>query len=57
VAHFRTIGLYTDRNGPDVRFVTRLFKTVDVCAVNQTKVMTTLSTLGRTYYLHPGHNL
>jgi hypothetical protein len=57
VAHFRTIGLYTDRNGPVVRFVTRLFKTVDVLVVNQTKAMTTLSTLSRTYYLHPGHNL
>jgi hypothetical protein len=57
VAHFLTIGLYMDRNGPVVRFVTRLFKTVDVLAVNQSKAMTTLSTLGRTYYLHPGHNL
>jgi hypothetical protein len=57
VAHFRTVGLYMDRNGPVVRFSTRLFKTVDVLAVNQSKTVTTLSTLGRTYYLHPGHNL
>jgi hypothetical protein len=57
VAHFRTVGLYTDRNGPVIRFSTRLFKTVDVLAVNQSKAVTTLSTLGRTYYLHPGHNL
>jgi hypothetical protein len=46
-----------DRNGPVIRFSTRLFKTVDVLAVNQSKTVTTLSTLGRTYYLHPGHNL
>jgi hypothetical protein len=57
VAHFRTVGLYMDRNGPVVRFSTQLFKTVDVLAVNQSKAVTTLSTLGRTYYLHPGHNL
>jgi hypothetical protein len=57
VAHFLTVGLYMDRNGPVVRFSTRLFKTVDVLAVNQSKAVTTLSTLGRTYYLHPGHNL
>jgi hypothetical protein len=57
VAHFRTVGLYMDRNGPVIRFSTRLFKTVDVLAVNQSKTVTTLSTLGRTYYLHPGHNL
>jgi hypothetical protein len=57
VANFRTVGLYMDRNGPVVRFSTRLFKTVDVLAVNKSKTATTLSTLGRTYYLHPGHNL
>jgi hypothetical protein len=57
VAHFRTVGLFMDRNGPVIRFSTRVFKTVDVLAVNQSKSVTTLSTLGRTYYLHPGHNL
>jgi hypothetical protein len=56
-AHFRTIGLYMDRNGPVVRFSTRLFTTVDVLAVNQSKAVTTLSMLGRSYYLHLSHNL
>jgi hypothetical protein len=57
VAHFRAVGLHMDRNGPVVRYSTRIFKRVDVLAVNRTKLMTTLSMLGRTYYLHPGHNL
>jgi hypothetical protein len=46
-----------DRNGPVVKYVTRIYKKVDVLAANRTKRVTTLSTLGRTYYLHPGHNL
>jgi hypothetical protein len=56
-AHFHTVGLSMDRNGPVVKYVTRIFKKVDVLAVNRTKRVITLSTLGRTYYLHPGHNL
>jgi hypothetical protein len=56
-AHFRTTGFYMDRNGPVVKYVTRIYKKVDVLAVNRTKKVTTLSTLGRTYYLHQGHNL
>jgi hypothetical protein len=56
-AHFRTVGVYTDRNGPVVKYVTRIYKKVDVLAANRTKRVVTLSTLGRTYYLHPGHNL
>jgi hypothetical protein len=56
-AHFRTIGFYMDRNGPVVKYVTRIYKKVDVLAANSTKRVTTLSTLGRTYYLHLGHNL
>jgi hypothetical protein len=56
-AHFRTVGLHMDRNGPVVWYVTRIFKRFYILAVNRTKRMTTLSTLGRTYYLHPGHNL
>jgi hypothetical protein len=56
-AHFRAVGLYMDRSGPVVRYVTRIYKKVDVLTVNRTKRVVTLSTLGRTYYLHPGHNL
>jgi hypothetical protein len=56
-AHFRTVGVYTDRNGPVIKYVTRIYKKVDVLATNRTKRVVTLSTLGRTYYLHPGHNL
>jgi hypothetical protein len=56
-AHLCTVGFYTDRNGPVVKYVTRIYKKVDVLAANRTKRVTTLSTLGRTYYLHPGHNL
>ena len=57
VARFRTVGLSTSRNGPVVRYVTRIFKKADILAVNRTKRMTTISTRGRTYYLHAGHNL
>jgi hypothetical protein len=56
-AHFRTVGLYNDRSGPVVRYVTRIYRKVDVLATNRTKKAVTLSTLGRTYYLHSGHNL
>jgi hypothetical protein len=40
-----------------VRYVTRIFKKADILAANRTKRFTTISTRGRTYYLHGGHNL
>jgi hypothetical protein len=41
-AYFRTVGFYMDRNGPVVKYATRIYKKVDVLVVNRTKRVTTL---------------
>jgi hypothetical protein len=57
VATFQTVGITAGRNDPTVRYVTRLYKTTTIMAVDNQASYNSVATLDRLYYLHPGHSL
>jgi hypothetical protein len=57
VATFRTVGLLPGKSGPSIRYVTRLYRTTTVMAIDNQDTFTSVATLDQLYYLHPGHGL
>jgi hypothetical protein len=57
VTTFRTVGIKAGRNGPTVQYVTRLYKTTTIIAIDNQASYNSVATLDRLYYLHPGHSL
>jgi hypothetical protein len=57
VATFRTVGITAGRGGPTVRYVTRLYKTTTIMAIDNRPSYNSVATLDTLYYLHPGHSL